>query len=175
MRLGKSYQKHIHFIICLTLSLQNHVYPPCRERAPVLREHKIEWSLYTGFTIYSWSQHILSISGSMLSAIKRWEAVPCYQQSKDEKQFHVISNQKMIADSTKPPVAEMCWPDTPKLHSSTSILSTFQQVVGPPSHTFHQISNIRCTKSQDLNISHLVLYLSLPNPLKPCVKSRMKM
>ena len=40
---------------------------------------------------------------------------------------------------------------------------------------YHQISNIRCTKSPNLNDSCLVLPLSLPNPLKPGVKSRMKM
>ena len=39
----------------------------------------------------------------------------------------------------------------------------------------HQISNISHTKSQNLNVSHLVLQLSLPNPLKPSVKWRMKM
>ena len=38
-----------------------------------------------------------------------------------------------------------------------------------------QTSNIRRTKSQNWNDSHLVLELSLPNPLKPCVKSRLKM
>ena len=40
---------------------------------------------------------------------------------------------------------------------------------------YRKISNIRRTKSQNLNDSHLVLKSSLPNPLKPCVKSRMKM
>ena len=35
--------------------------------------------------------------------------------------------------------------------------------------------NIRCTKHQDLNNSPLALQLSLPNPLKPGVKSGMKM
>ena len=38
---------------------------------------------------------------------------------------------------------------------------------------YHKISNIRCTKSQNLNDSNSVLQLSLPNPLKPGVKSRM--
>ena len=38
-----------------------------------------------------------------------------------------------------------------------------------------QTSGIRYTKSQNLNVSHLILQLSLPNPLKPGVKSRMKM
>ena len=40
---------------------------------------------------------------------------------------------------------------------------------------YHQVSNIRRTKSQNLKDSHTDLRLSLPNPLKPDVKSRMKM
>ena len=40
---------------------------------------------------------------------------------------------------------------------------------------YRKISNIRRTKSQNLNESRLVLQLSLPNPLNPGVKSRMKM
>ena len=35
--------------------------------------------------------------------------------------------------------------------------------------------DIRHNKSQDFDVSHLVFQLSLPNPLKPGVKSRMKM
>ena len=41
--------------------------------------------------------------------------------------------------------------------------------------TYHQISNIRRTKSQTLNVSCLVLQLSLPKALESGVKSRMKM
>ena len=41
--------------------------------------------------------------------------------------------------------------------------------------TVRQTSSLKCTKSKNLNVSHLVLQLSLPNPLKPGVKSRMKM
>ena len=40
---------------------------------------------------------------------------------------------------------------------------------------YRQVSNIRCTKSQHLKDSRTVLQLSLPNPLKLDVKSRMKM
>ena len=40
---------------------------------------------------------------------------------------------------------------------------------------YPKISNIRGTKSQILNDSRLVLQLSAPNPLKPGVKSRLKM
>ena len=41
--------------------------------------------------------------------------------------------------------------------------------------TYRQVSNIRRTKSQHLKDSCTVLQLSLPNPLKPDIKSRMKM
>ena len=37
------------------------------------------------------------------------------------------------------------------------------------------ICNIRCTESPNLNVSHPVLQLSVPYPVKPGVKSRMKM
>ena len=40
---------------------------------------------------------------------------------------------------------------------------------------YRKISNIGRTKSQNLKYSRLVLQLPLPNPLKPGVKSRMKM
>ena len=40
---------------------------------------------------------------------------------------------------------------------------------------YRKISNIRRIKSQNLNVCRLVLQLSLPNPMKPGVKSRMKM
>ena len=37
------------------------------------------------------------------------------------------------------------------------------------------VSNVRRTQSQNINVSRLVLLFYLPNPLKPCVKLRMKM
>ena len=40
---------------------------------------------------------------------------------------------------------------------------------------YRQVSNISCTKSQNLKDSRTGLRLSLPSPLKPDVKSRMKM
>ena len=40
---------------------------------------------------------------------------------------------------------------------------------------YRKISNIRCTKSPNLNVSRLVLQLPLPNPMKLGFKSRMKM
>ena len=41
--------------------------------------------------------------------------------------------------------------------------------------TYYQICNIRCTKSQNLNVSRLVLPCCCLNLLKPDVKSRMTM
>ena len=41
--------------------------------------------------------------------------------------------------------------------------------------TYIQTSDIRPAKSQSSNVSCVVSRLSLPNPLKPSVKSRMKM
>ena len=40
---------------------------------------------------------------------------------------------------------------------------------------YYQISNIKHTKSKNWNVSHLILQLSLPNPLKPGAKSIIKM
>ena len=40
---------------------------------------------------------------------------------------------------------------------------------------YRQVSNIRRTKFQNLNVSRFVLQLSLPNPLKSDAESRMKM
>ena len=40
---------------------------------------------------------------------------------------------------------------------------------------YYQTSNISGTKSQNYNVSRIVLQLSLPSPLKPGVKSRMKL
>ena len=53
----------------------------------------------------------------------------------------------------------------------------FTNVLPQVTYTFNyrQISNIRRTKSQNLNVSRLVLQLSLYSRLKPGVRSRMKM
>ena len=42
-------------------------------------------------------------------------------------------------------------------------------------YTYRKTSSISRTKPQNLNVSHLVLQLSLPNSLKTNVKLRMKM
>ena len=40
---------------------------------------------------------------------------------------------------------------------------------------YRKTASINRTKSPNLNVFHLILQLSLPNPLKPCVKLRTKM
>ena len=42
-------------------------------------------------------------------------------------------------------------------------------------HKYRKLSDIGRTKSPNLKVSRLVLQLSFPNPLKPGVKSRIKM
>ena len=48
-------------------------------------------------------------------------------------------------------------------------------VDGQLQEEYCKTSKIMHTKSKNLNVSRLVLQLSLPSPLKPGVKSRMKM
>ena len=40
------------------------------------------------------------------------------------------------------------------------------QPVPPHKKTYRQTSNVRCTESKNLNVSHVILLLSFPNPLK---------
>ena len=54
-------------------------------------------------------------------------------------------------------------------HSEREILLWFLML------TYRKIYNIRRTNSPNVNVSRLHLQLSLPNPMKPSVKSRMKM
>ena len=58
-------------------------------------------------------------------------------------------------------------------HFSGSQCLTFRSYLSS-GYNYRRISNIRRTKSQNLNTSHLGLQLSLSNILKPGVKSRMK-
>ena len=48
-----------------------------------------------------------------------------------------------------------------------SLLTCHQGKQDPAFRTYHKVSNIRCTKSQNLNVSHLGLQLSLRNILNP--------
>ena len=60
-------------------------------------------------------------------------------------------------------------------HSYCSWLLSVRPSVGRVITKYRKISNIRRTKSPNLNVSRFVLQLSLPNPMKPGVKMRMKM
>ena len=48
-------------------------------------------------------------------------------------------------------------------------------IITPTVPTYRQVSNIKRTQSKNINVSRLVLQLSLPNLLKPGVKLRMTM
>ena len=63
----------------------------------------------------------------------------------------------------------------PKYTTHSSPMEVWECALFVVSNDYRQVSNIRRTKYQHLKDSRTVLRLSLPNPLKPDVKSRMKM
>ena len=71
-------------------------------------------------------------------------------------------------------------PNVLKIHSTANLVQKCYRAYDESGCSvmvviYSKTFNIRCTKSQNLNDSHLVLQLSLPNPLEPGVESRMKM
>ena len=70
-------------------------------------------------------------------------------------------------------VAERCCRQVTSIRGFKTFLGN--NSLREPMLTYRKISNIRRTKSPNLNVSRLVLQLSLPNPMKPGFKSRMKM
>ena len=62
-----------------------------------------------------------------------------------------------------------------RLSDRHELLNVWHILRWHPYIIYRQVSNIRRTKSQHLKDSCTVSRLSLPNPLKPDVKSRMKM
>ena len=73
------------------------------------------------------------------------------------------------------------FPGHQSYHSNRTVLRKGLNTMISPSRSqtvlgdYRQVSNISRTKSQYLKHSRTVLRLSLPNPLKPDVNSRMKM
>ena len=61
------------------------------------------------------------------------------------------------------------------LIGSSSFWLVYEEEPLSHSRTYRQTFNIRTTNSKNLNVSGLVLQLSLPSPFTPYVKSRMKM
>ena len=70
-------------------------------------------------------------------------------------------------------------PVTGKMFPFDVVIMTYRNPVCFPAcnllPTYRKVSNIRRTKCQKFNDSRLVFQLSLPNPLKPSVRSIMKM
>ena len=66
----------------------------------------------------------------------------------------------------------------PLQHNTMPYIANFIQRVNIINHEagmYRKISNMSHTKSPNLNVPRLVLQLSLPNQMKPSVKSGMKM
>ena len=104
-----------------------------------------------------------------------------------EGQGHVTKHNRNIIKSCghKPPcvyktrgAAQAAW----KLIDTTYHIKYYSDMESLKAHSgdrnnnyYPKISNIRRTQIPNFNVSRLVLQLSLPNPMKPGVKSRMKM
>ena len=94
-----------------------------------------------------------------------------YNKNKQTKKFFILK--RYDGDVT------LGWP----YNASEAALKFINKVTCYPHHNktqganyiYRQISNISRTKYQNLNMSCVFLQLSLPNSLKPGVKSRTKM
>ena len=103
-----------------------------------------------------------------------------HRQSHDEVQKSYITSNELLPASHEGTAS--CSNVVPAYRKTRHVVSThskYQAVTescDAASHNkYRQVSNIRRTQSRHLKDSHTVLRLSLPNPLKPDVKSRMKM
>ena len=68
-----------------------------------------------------------------------------------------------------------CHEEEEKEVDRRSVLRPYEWNMGVNHILYRKTSSISRTKSQNLNVSNFVVQLSLLNPLKPGVKSRMKM
>ena len=96
--------------------------------------------------------------------------------------FQISGNPLKLKQSSPGSVWPFSWrPCSPERQSQTPrswYTHCLMYWIGKAGDSHHFItvkSLIRCTRSQSLNVSRLVLQLSLPNPLKPDVKLGMKM
>ena len=111
-----------------------------------------------------------------------WEQIRIRILSFSLKKMHLkLSSAKMAAilsrgRGLKPLVTSGFLPQRAS-HAGSVTMSWHHHELHNRSHikTYHKISNIRHTNSPNLNVPRLVLQLSLPNAMKPGVKSKMKM
>ena len=68
-----------------------------------------------------------------------------------------------------------CWPGSWVSCNATTVFWHIETRTKWQILCYRQFSNIRRTQSPNINVFRLVFQLSLPNPLKPRVKLRMKM
>ena len=77
---------------------------------------------------------------------------------------------RLIFDTLRPPM-DFQWPGPQALgHWEPCYMYVWEPVSNIIKFMYRQISNIRHTKSPNLNVSHLILQVSLCNLLKPGVK-----
>ena len=122
------------------------------------------WSIHQRQVLCDFGQRL---GKNPKSNIPRTEIMHCIRRNAD---MDWVTGETLLVKT-----APTCW--------EVNILLMWPSVfVGPwfkesyaISHTHRQVANIRRTKSQHLKYSRTVLRLSLQNPLKPDVKSRMKM
>ena len=139
------------------------------------------------FTKYTWTpfrrQDIFWTSVDLLST--GWTLANQFQWNSNEN--NGISIQEITCENVTLKDRHFCRPEyvlriySNQPHENRALFPEVQLCsisFGHQSHiciNYRQISNIRRTKSQHLKDYRTVLRLSLPNPSKPDVKSRMKM
>ena len=121
--------------------------------------------------IMAWSGHHSEIRSTLVFwRVRYW------------KRYHVLAISFNVAPTTASPQSLLWWVgSSDKLYASClgqllPVPLGVSIIINPSlDHTYRQLANLKRIKSQKLNVSRPVLQLSLSNPVKPGVKSRMKM
>ena len=121
---------------------------------------------------WSWWRHQMEIYSALLALCHRWTPRTKPVTQSFDVFFHLRLNKRLSKQSWG------WWFETPS-HSLLRHSNVSGQVHWLCSlwliNDYRKITNIRPTKSQHLNDFRLALQLSLPIPLNPGAKSRMKM
>ena len=99
-----------------------------------------------------------------------WENVKNYHYANFQADPGIFFQQNHLGLNR--PILRPLWLMT---SAAADVISVPSVIIGSINSSDFNISNIRCNESQNLNDSYPVLLLSVPNPLKPDVHSRMKM
>ena len=133
------------------------------------------YSMKTLHWYFPWATalHLYNMTGRG----EKLQQLHCYHPFSDSLDIYLTKNHYENYSPKMVPIAKIwgsgSWTNGWGLLKLCSSISQLWQL--SVWQTYRKVSNIRRTKSQNWNDSHLVLKLSLSNPLKPGVKSRMKM